>query len=459
MAGSADRRHPLVAEMAHWPRSYASGPLRVLELPAAPRLRARCAARRARCAQLLARARPRPGGRLPDAQPHAPRARGADAHGGRGGRRHAAHPPGRRHDEAGRPRPLHARALLPGARATGTTTRRGRCSACCRSPCAWRARARRCGTRSSGATTAPATSSSGATTRARASTRRASRSTDRTTRRTLARRAPAASSASRRCPLGEMVYLPDEDRYEEVATRARGRARPCRSRARPCATILQTGEALPDWFTRPEVARILQEAYPPAGRRGLLRVVHGPARRRQDDDRRGADRPAARARPPGDARSTATSCARTCRRASASAGRTATRTSCASGSWRPRSCATTGWRSCAAVSPYRRRATRPRGMVGADRFVVVLRRHAARGLRGARHQGPVREGAPRRGEGRHRHRRSLRGARGPRRRAADAGPDARGVRAAGDRGARRPGPARRLIPSIAERSRETLRVI
>ena len=33
VAGSADSRHPLVAEMAHWPRTYASGPLRVLELP------------------------------------------------------------------------------------------------------------------------------------------------------------------------------------------------------------------------------------------------------------------------------------------------------------------------------------------------------------------------------------------------------------------------------------------
>ena len=33
--------------------------------------------------------------------------------------------------------------------------------------------------------------------------------------------------------------------------------------------MLQKGEELPAWFTRPEIARILQEAHPPSGRRGF----------------------------------------------------------------------------------------------------------------------------------------------------------------------------------------------
>ena len=87
------------------------------------------------------------------------------------------------HDQAGRRGLLHARAHLQGA---GRALLRARARAparCCRSPCAWRDRARRCGTRSSGATTGPATSSSAAITPAPAWTRRASPSTAPTTRR------------------------------------------------------------------------------------------------------------------------------------------------------------------------------------------------------------------------------------------------------------------------------------
>ena len=48
-----------------------------------------------------------------------------------------AHPSRGGHDQARRPRPLHPRALLPGA-AAATTRARPRCSRCCRSRCAWR---------------------------------------------------------------------------------------------------------------------------------------------------------------------------------------------------------------------------------------------------------------------------------------------------------------------------------
>ena len=71
--------------------------------------------------------------------------------------------PGRRDDEARRRRPLHARPLLRGA--ARSTTRAGRRSCrCSRWRCAWAARVRPCGTRSSARTTAARTSSSDATT-------------------------------------------------------------------------------------------------------------------------------------------------------------------------------------------------------------------------------------------------------------------------------------------------------
>jgi sulfate adenylyltransferase len=69
-------------------------------------------------------------------------------------------------------------------------------------------------------------------------------------------------------PLGEVVYLPDEDRYEEVARVPAGRPTVSLS-GTAVRDMLQKGEELPAWFTRPEIARILQEAHPPAGRRGF----------------------------------------------------------------------------------------------------------------------------------------------------------------------------------------------
>jgi sulfate adenylyltransferase len=69
-------------------------------------------------------------------------------------------------------------------------------------------------------------------------------------------------------PLGEVVYLPDEDRYEEVARVPAGRETVSLS-GTAVRDLLQRGEELPAWFTRPETARILQEAHPPAGRRGF----------------------------------------------------------------------------------------------------------------------------------------------------------------------------------------------
>ena len=70
-------------------------------------------------------------------------------------------------------------------------------------------------------------------------------------------------------PFRDVVYLPEEDRYEEV-TRVPPGARTrtlSGSEAREC--YLDRGELLPGWYARPEVARILAETYPPRHRQGV----------------------------------------------------------------------------------------------------------------------------------------------------------------------------------------------
>ncbi|MGI8734076.1 MAG: bifunctional sulfate adenylyltransferase/adenylylsulfate kinase [Pyrinomonadaceae bacterium] len=67
----------------------------------------------------------------------------------------------------------------------------------------------------------------------------------------------------------EYVYLPDEDRYEETS-RLSDRARTATiSGTEVRDEYLSTGRALPHWFTRPEVAEILAETYPPRHKQGV----------------------------------------------------------------------------------------------------------------------------------------------------------------------------------------------
>ena len=70
-------------------------------------------------------------------------------------------------------------------------------------------------------------------------------------------------------PFTEMVYLEDEDRYEESAKL------PADARTRKISgtqvreDYLGAGVPLPAWFSRPEVADILAQSYPPRHRRGV----------------------------------------------------------------------------------------------------------------------------------------------------------------------------------------------
>jgi sulfate adenylyltransferase len=73
----------------------------------------------------------------------------------------------------------------------------------------------------------------------------------------------------RMVPFDNMVYLPDEDRYEEVSKVPEN----CRTAAISGTEVreeyLNNGRKLPEWFTRPEVAEILAEAFPPKHKQGF----------------------------------------------------------------------------------------------------------------------------------------------------------------------------------------------
>ena len=67
-------------------------------------------------------------------------------------------------------------------------------------------------------------------------------------------------------PFQELVYLGEGDRYEEASKVANGITL---SGTQVRDEYLNQGRALPEWFTRSEVAEILKEAYPPRHRQGV----------------------------------------------------------------------------------------------------------------------------------------------------------------------------------------------
>ncbi len=67
----------------------------------------------------------------------------------------------------------------------------------------------------------------------------------------------------------EMVYLPEEDRYEEASLIRKDQRVANISGTRVREEFLQPGRPLPAWFSRPEVAAILANAHPPRHRQGF----------------------------------------------------------------------------------------------------------------------------------------------------------------------------------------------
>lgn len=78
-----------------------------------------------------------------------------------------------------------------------------------------------------------------------------------------------AETGVRAVPFNELVYLPEEDRYEEATRVPAGARTASLSGTEVREQYLRRGRQLPPWFTRPEVASILAEAHPPRHRQGF----------------------------------------------------------------------------------------------------------------------------------------------------------------------------------------------
>ncbi len=70
-------------------------------------------------------------------------------------------------------------------------------------------------------------------------------------------------------PFRELLYLPEEERYEEVSRISTQARTASISGTQVREDYLNKGRTLPAWFTRPEVAEILAETYPPRHRQGI----------------------------------------------------------------------------------------------------------------------------------------------------------------------------------------------
>jgi len=70
-------------------------------------------------------------------------------------------------------------------------------------------------------------------------------------------------------PFNELVYLPGEDRYEEVDRVPAGADKVSISATRVRVDYLAKGKKLPQWLTEPEIAAILAKAYPPRHQQGF----------------------------------------------------------------------------------------------------------------------------------------------------------------------------------------------
>jgi sulfate adenylyltransferase len=67
----------------------------------------------------------------------------------------------------------------------------------------------------------------------------------------------------------EMVYLPEEKHYEEISKISKNTKTFALSGTEVREDFLYKGKPLPSWFSRPEVAEILAESYPPRHKQGV----------------------------------------------------------------------------------------------------------------------------------------------------------------------------------------------
>jgi sulfate adenylyltransferase len=70
-------------------------------------------------------------------------------------------------------------------------------------------------------------------------------------------------------PFSELLYLPDEDRYEEADKIPQGAKTASISGTQVRENYLGKGKQLPEWFTRPAVAKVLADSFPPMHQQGV----------------------------------------------------------------------------------------------------------------------------------------------------------------------------------------------
>lgn len=73
----------------------------------------------------------------------------------------------------------------------------------------------------------------------------------------------------RAIPFKEFIYMVEEERFEERTRIPQGAETASVSGTEVREDYLNAGKPLPEWFTRPEVAEILAETYPPRHRQGV----------------------------------------------------------------------------------------------------------------------------------------------------------------------------------------------
>jgi sulfate adenylyltransferase len=81
--------------------------------------------------------------------------------------------------------------------------------------------------------------------------------------------ANAAEIGVKMMPFPELVYLPEEERFEEATRIPHGRRTASLSGSTVREKYLNRGVSLPQWFTRPEVAQVLAQAHPPLHEQGF----------------------------------------------------------------------------------------------------------------------------------------------------------------------------------------------
>ncbi len=79
----------------------------------------------------------------------------------------------------------------------------------------------------------------------------------------------SAETGVRAVAFEEFVYLPETGSYEEASKVSENKSFFALSGTEVREDYLNKGRKLPEWFTRPEVAQVLEESYPPRHRQGV----------------------------------------------------------------------------------------------------------------------------------------------------------------------------------------------